>query len=248
MAWKPGATSGQVIVGVNGAGNNLSQLTEPSDVIIDGYDLIVCDTKNQHIMRWPRQTGKTGGIVVPNVTGMRLTMDNQGDLYVADCSNHVVRRYEKGETSGTIIAGQQRVGNGLRQLNWPTFMYVDDDSSVYISDNGNHRVVKWKKNAREGVVVAGGNRGDAKNDPTQFAHPDGLIVDSSGTIYIADNANHRVMRWRPGATEGEVIVGGNGPGSRANQLRNPQDLTFDGDGNLYVVDWGNHRVQRFDIE
>ncbi|CAF4854839.1 unnamed protein product, partial [Rotaria magnacalcarata] len=60
--------------------------------------------------------------------------------------------------------------------------------------------------------------------------------------------NDRIMRWPKGATQGSVIVGGNGRGGQSNQLNGPEGLSFDRHGNLYVVDYGNHRVQKFNIE
>ncbi|CAF2033060.1 unnamed protein product, partial [Rotaria magnacalcarata] len=83
---------------------------------------------------------------------------------------------------------------------------------------------------------------------TQLNHPNGLFVDTLGTLYVADMGNHRVMRWMQGATQGTVIVGGNGYGAGANQLGVPVGLSFDQRGNLYVADQGNDRVQRFSIE
>ena len=69
-----------------------------------------------------------------------------------------------------------------------------------------------------------------------------------GTVYVADMANHRLMRWPKEATQGSVIVGGNGEGGQSNQLDDPIGLSFDRHGNLYVVDNGNQRVQKFNIE
>ncbi|CAF2108453.1 unnamed protein product, partial [Rotaria magnacalcarata] len=63
-----------------------------------------------------------------------------------------------------------------------------------------------------------------------------------------DALNNRVMRWTQGATQGTVIVGGNGLGAAANQFHAPLGLSFDRHGNLYAVDQNNHRVQRFSIE
>jgi secreted PhoX family phosphatase len=55
------------------------------------------------------------------------------------------------------------------------------------------------------------------------------------------------MRWSKGATQGSVVVGGNGQGGQPNQFNAPLGLTFDRQGSLYVVDYGNHRVQKFNI-
>ncbi|CAF5128245.1 unnamed protein product, partial [Rotaria sp. Silwood1] len=67
-------------------------------------------------------------------------------------------------------------------------------------------------------------------------------------VYVADYGNHRIMCWPKGATQGSVIVGGNGSGARSNQLASPIGLSFDRHGNLYVTDYGNNRVQQFNIE
>ncbi|CAF2201461.1 unnamed protein product, partial [Rotaria magnacalcarata] len=83
---------------------------------------------------------------------------------------------------------------------------------------------------------------------TQLYYPYGIFVDTLGTLYVADQENHRVMRWTQGAKQGTVIVGGNGQGAGANQLKYPRGVSFDRHGNLYVVDMGNNRVQRFSIE
>ena len=83
---------------------------------------------------------------------------------------------------------------------------------------------------------------------SQLNYPGAVIVDQSGTLYIADCGNHRIVRWRKGATVGEVLVGGNSAGSRSDQLNVPRDLLFDRQGNLFVADRYNHRVQRFDIQ
>ncbi|CAF2069996.1 unnamed protein product [Rotaria magnacalcarata] len=107
--------------------------------------------------------------------------------------------------------------------------------------------MKWVEGAKEGIVVAGGQgEGDA---PTQLYRPQGLFVDTLGTLYVADTSNNRVMRWNQGdKKQGTVIVGGNDYGAEANQFRNSYGLSFDRYGNLYVADQYNHRVQRFSIE
>jgi sugar lactone lactonase YvrE len=81
-----------------------------------------------------------------------------------------------------------------------------------------------------------------------LSNPLGVVVDQLGTVYVADFGNDRIMRWVKGATQGSVIVGGNGIGEQSSQLNLPIGLSFDRHGNLYVVDYGNHRVQKFNID
>ncbi|CAF1266929.1 unnamed protein product, partial [Rotaria magnacalcarata] len=56
--------------------------------------------------------------------------------------------------------------------------------------------MKWAKGAKEGIVVAGGQR--QGNALTQLENPNGLFVDTLGTLYVADYGNHRVMHWTQG--------------------------------------------------
>ncbi|CAF1639135.1 unnamed protein product [Rotaria magnacalcarata] len=251
MQWKNGdTTNGQVVAGGNGRGNGLNQLNGPRDVLIDKEtdSLIICDRDNQRVVRWSRRSGTTQGeILIDNIDCWGLAMDELRYLYVSDVGKDEVRRYRLGEKNGTLVAGGNGEGDGFNQLNVPTYLFVDRDHSVYVSDRNNHRVMKWKKGAKEGIVVAGGHgEGDAF---TQLNHPHGLFVDALGILYVADEFNHRVMRWTQGdKKQGTVIVGGNGYGAGANQLKFPRGLSFDRHGNLCVVDNENHRVQRFSIE
>ncbi|CAF4963419.1 unnamed protein product, partial [Rotaria socialis] len=97
---------------------------------------------------------------------------------------------------------------------------------------------------KEGIVVAGGQ--GAGSALTQLSYPEGIFVDTLGTLYVADSENYRVMRWTQGdKKQGTVIVGGNGQGTGANQFQYLRGLSFDRHGNLYVVDYYNNRVQQF---
>ncbi|CAF4700265.1 unnamed protein product, partial [Rotaria sp. Silwood2] len=249
IQWKMGDTNGQVVAGGNGYGNRLDQLYWPTDVLIgkETDSLIICDSRNDRVVRWSRRSGTTQGeILIDNIDCYGLAMDDQRYLYVSDIDKDEVRRYQIGDKNGTVVAGGNGKGASLNQLNQPTYIFVDQQQTIYVSDYRNHRVMKWNKGAKEGIVVAGGQGyGDAL---TQLYHPQGLFVDMLGTIYVADSHNRRVMRWPKGAKQGTVIAGGNGQGAGANQLDCPVGLSFDRQGNLYVVDFYNNRVQRFSIE
>ncbi|CAF4873135.1 unnamed protein product, partial [Rotaria socialis] len=251
MQWKSGVrTNGQVVAGGKGEGNGLHQLNHPSDVLIDKEtdSLIICDRDNRRVVRWSRRSDTTqGGILINNIGCWGLAMDDQRYLYVSDIGKDEVRRYQLGDKNGTLVAGGNGTGDGLNQLKYPTFLFVDRDHSVYVSDNDNHRVMKWVEGAKEGIVVAGGQ--GAGDSLTQLYYPYGIFVDTLGTLYVADRGNHRVMRWTQGyKKQGTVIVGGNGYGAGANQFQYLRGLSFDRQGNLYVTDQCNHRVQRFSIE
>jgi len=248
IEWKWNATSGQVVAGGNKEGNEAHQLSYPRDVIVDKErdNLIICDRGNRRVVRWPRRNGTSGETIISNIDCIGLTMDENGSLYVIDNGKHEVRRYRRGESQGTVVAGGNGNGNRLDQLSYPTYVFVDRDHSVYVSEYGNNRVMKWMEGAKEGIVVAGGQ--GQGNSLRQLSYPQGVVVDQLDTVYVADLGNDRIMRWMKGATQGNIIVGGNGRGEQSNQLNWPFGLSFDRHGNLYVVDRGNHRVQKFNID
>ena len=240
--------SGQVVAGGNKEGNEDHQLSDPSDVIVDKErdNLIICDYGNRRVVRWPRQNRTSGETIISNIDCFGLTIDENGSLYIIDVEKHEVRRYRRGESQGTVVAGGNGIGNRLDQLSSPGYVFVDRDHSVYLSDCGNHRVMKWMEGAKEGIVVAGGQ--GQGNSLRQLSSPYGVVVDHLGTVYVADCGNARIMGWMKGATQGNIIVGRNGGGEQSNQLNDPVGLSFDRHGNLYVVDNRNHRVQKFNID
>ncbi|CAF3900310.1 unnamed protein product, partial [Rotaria sp. Silwood1] len=221
VEWKRGATSGQVVAGADGQGSGDHQLNNPHDVIIDKErdSLIICDYGNQRVVRWSRRNGTSGETIISNIYCWGLTMDENGSLYVTDFGKHEVRRYRRGESQGTVVAGGNGYGNRLDQLSFPRYVFVDRDHSVYVSDEGNHRVMKWMEGAKQGIVVAGGQ--GQGNGLTQLSYPEEVVVDQLGIVYVADRRNDRIMRWPKGATQGSVIVGGNGSGEQSNQLNRP---------------------------
>ncbi len=248
VEWKSGATSGQVVAGGNERGSGAHQLSSPLDVIVDKErdSLIICDSPNRRVVRWPRRNGTSGETIISNISCARLTMDESGSLYVTDLQKHVVRRYRRGESEGTLVAGGNGFGNSLDGLRTPGYVFVDRDHSVYVSDSSNFRVMKWVEGAKQGIVVALG-QGQGYN-VTQWLWTKGVVVDELGTVYVAADQNDSIMRWVKGATQGSVIVGGNDEGGQSNQLNRPVSLSFDQHGNLYVADPENYRVQKFNID
>ena len=245
VEWGLDRNNGRIVAGGNGQGNRLDQLNEPADVIIDrqNNDLIIADFGNRRVMRWPRCSNSPPQIIIDDMDCGRLAMHEDGTLYVSDCEKDAVKRWKKGETQGTIVAGGNGRGNQPNQLDCPTFLFIDVDHTLYISDRDNHRVMKWVKDAKEGIVVAGGN--GAGDRLTQLSHPEAVKLDQYGRIYVADCDNDRLVRWCEGVKEGRIVVGDNGEGQQKNQLSGPVGLSIDDEGNLYVANSGNDRIQKF---
>ena len=105
--------------------------------------------------------------------------------------------------------------------------------------------IKWKQHAN---TIAGGNgQGDKLN---QLYVPRGIYVDHQQQhIYIADYGNHRIVKWKLGENEGQIVAGGNGQGNRIDQLNYPYNVILDRNKkSLIICDWGNRRVVRWSLE
>jgi len=248
VAWKKGATCGEIVAGGNGQGCENHELNCPLKVIIDEANdsLIIADYENKRVVRWPCRNGLSGQTIIKDIKCVDLIVYKNQYLYICDNESHEVKRWKIGENEGILVAGGNGCGDGLDQFNKPQFICVDQEDTLYVSDFGNHRVMKWMKSAKEGIIAAGG-QGPGAN-LKQLNSPQGIFVDKLGTLYVADAGNNRIVRWIKGAKEGSIIAGGNSRGIEPNQFNSPIGLSFDDENNLYIVDRGNHRIRKFVVD
>ncbi|CAF3334495.1 unnamed protein product [Rotaria socialis] len=240
--------NGVTIAGGHGQWNANNQLNWPYDLFVDDdQTAVIADYGNHRIMQWKKGDTTNGQVVVGGKgTGNGLhqlnfptdvLLDKETDsLLIFDWGNRRVLRWPRrsGTTQGEILIDKIAC--------WGLAM--NEQRYLYVSDIQKHEVRRYQF---EGIVVAGGQH--AGYALTQLYHPEGIFVDTLGTVYVADSWNHRVMRWTQGdKKQGTVIAGGNGQGEGANQFHYPVGFSFDRQGNLYVADLYNHRVQRFSIE
>lgn len=88
----------------------------------------------------------------------------------------------------------------------------------------------------------------------EFSAPSGIVVDSAGTIYVADWGNNRVQKWDVAGTYSGWIGGGVAGwqtgaapvlGSGNGQMYGPTKIAVDEGGNIYISDSYNHRIQKW---
>ena len=91
-----------------------------------------------------------------------------------------------------------------------------------------------------GYVATIGRLGSANG---RLNTPQGVAVDSSGNLYVADTRNHRIQKFS--SSGGTFLAAWGGLGSGDGQFNTPTGIAVDSSGNVYVADRGNHRIQKF---
>jgi uncharacterized protein YjiK len=176
-----------------------------------------------------------------------VAVDLFGNLYIADRSNHKIRKINSTGYVSTI-AGSGAIGSADGQglsasFRAPNGITVDSVGNLYIADTENHRICKINSTGYVSTIAS-----------ATFNYPWGIVVDSFGNLYIADNRNHRIRKIN---TTGHVstIAGrhrgfSDGQGLIA-EFNYPTGVAFDPSGYLYVTEtiYGSefeqsHRVRR----
>ncbi|MFN7921218.1 MAG: hypothetical protein U0Q16_14050 [Bryobacteraceae bacterium] len=166
-----------------------------------------------------------------NVEG--LVFDGGGSLYIADSTDHRVRRVSPTGIIATVAGNGQAgfTGDGgpatEASLNSPYGLAVDAKGNLYIADLGNGRV---RRVSPDGVIRT------VAAEPLKS--PRNVVAVPDGSLYISDYELHRVFRL---SADGKLA-----PISLAVQY--PAGLARDREGNLYVADSGNRRVWRVTAE
>ncbi|CAF1370333.1 unnamed protein product [Adineta steineri] len=239
--WKQNAIT---VAGGNGKGQQLNQLDWPGGIFMDkNKNIFIADNSNHRIVEWKYDATEGQIIAGGNNKGNRINQLRYPTDVIIDQHNHSI-----------IIAdyGNNRVIQWLNQKqkvlieNIDCFgLAMDKYGFLYVTDRDKHEVRRWKmgKYNNEGIVVAGGNeKGDQLN---QLNFPTFIFVDEDQSVYVADDNNHRVMKWRKDAKEGKIVAGGNGKGENLNQLSKPEGVIVDDLGQIYVADRGNDRIMRW---
>jgi sugar lactone lactonase YvrE len=257
----------------DGTGNR-SAFNNPGSVALDGAgNLYVADADN-HTIRMITPAGVASTLAgFPGISGsadgvgssarfnqpLGVAVDTSGNVYVADSANHTIRKMTAvGATwSVSTLAGLPGVsgstdGTGGGALFYePEGVAVDTAGNLYVADTWNHTIRKITTSGSVSTLAgSAGNYGtaDGVGSSARFYQPQGVAVDSSGVVYVADTANQTIRKVTSG---GSVTTLAGSPGNYGSadgtgtsaRFYQPAAVAVDGSGNLYVADYFNSTVR-----
>ncbi|CAF0831807.1 unnamed protein product [Adineta steineri] len=239
--WKQNAIT---VAGGNGEGQQLNQCSYPFGIFIDkNKNIFIADCDNHRIVEW-KHNAKEGQIIAGgNGQGDRMDQLNIPTDVIVDQENHsiIIAEQENRRVIQWLNQNQQILIHNIDCC----CLAIDRNGFLYVCDNEKNEVRRWKMGEynNEEIVVAGGN--GQGNKLNQLNYPTFMFVDEDQSVYVSDQNNHRVMKWRKDAKEGRIVAGGNGKGENLNQLSEPEGVIVDDLGQIYVTDFDNDRVMRW---
>ncbi len=176
-----------------------------------------------------------------------IAVDTSGNLYVADRSNHTIRKITPTGEVTTLAGLAGNMGSiddtgAAARFNLPSGVTVDTAGNVYVADTFNHNIRKITPAGAVTTLAGTGSVGSANGTGTaaSFGFPDDVSVDALGNVYVADVNSHRIRRITPTGVvttfAGSGLQGDtNGPAATAS-FNFPRGVTVDASGTIYVVD------------
>ena len=247
-------------------------------------NLYVSEDFNQRVRRIDVATSivttVAGGGVGDGLPGTQASLNNPrglatdlgGDILIADCGDHRVRKYNVTTGIITTVAGGGQpvgaVGDGLQatqaELLCPTALFVVPPGTaipagtIFIVDSAQNRVRRLAPNGIittvAGTGVAGFNGDGKAATRSRLSNPSGVTVDAAGNIHISDTANHRVRKVdavtgviSTVAGNGKIGLGGSGVAATSAPVTGPLGLLLDGSGNLLIADAGFPRIRSLNL-
>lgn len=283
------------LVGTGAAGFSDIQINNPYGMAIgpDGA-LYFCDLGNQRIRRLDLATKKMTTVAGTGQRGYtgdggpatqatlaaphEIVFDKNGDLYIAERDNHVIRKVTMVTGIISTVAGTGKAGfsgdggpGTVALLNQPHSIFLDRDGTLLICDIGNHRIRRLYLDT--GIIEAWAGTGETKPTPdgspvvgTPVTGPRTFIVSPQGDLYLALREGNAILRidtrtktYRRVAGTGDLgFFGDGGPAlyakfggsatGAAARLAGPKGLAYGPDDSLYIADTESHAIRKIDLK
>ena len=249
-----------------------ARFNSPVSVCSDGAgNVFVADQLNNRIRQIVIATGVvttlagdgTAAFLDGTGTAARLNgpvgvcSDGAGNLFVADRSNHRIRRIVIATGVVTTLAGNgiggflDGTGTGAQFFN-PSGVCSDGAGNLFVADRNNNRIRRIVISTGVVTTLAGDGTAaflDGTGTGARFDQPTGVCSDGAGNLFIADFNNSCIRRIVISTGVVTTLAGNgtaaflDGTGTGA-QFNNPRGICSDGAGNLFVADQNNQRIRR----
>ncbi len=190
-----------------------------------------------------------------------VVVDGVGNLYVVDAGNRMIRKITSDGTASTLagsVVGFQDGTGAAAQFCNPVGLAFDNSGNLLVSDRGCYSNTNPVNPTIRRVTLTGlvttvaGNNTAAFVDQTPatafFGVPQGLAVDGSGNIFVADQLNSSIWEVSSSgvvtvyASDFGVTGSIDGTGASA-WFDRPRGIVADSEGHLYVADQFNGTIR-----
>jgi DNA-binding beta-propeller fold protein YncE len=168
-----------------------------------------------------------------------VAADAGGAVYVADFYNH---RIQKFTPTGGFIVQWGGEGRWSGQFRYPTDVAIGAAGDVFVADAYNHRVQKFTADGAYLAKWGGTGYGLSGQWAGWFRLAKSVVVDGSGSLYVADAFNHRLQKFSP---DGQ-LAGTWGHPSTGALLRYPAGVAAGEDKMIYVSDFFEGRIWKLE--
>jgi sugar lactone lactonase YvrE len=185
-----------------------------------------------------------------------MASDSAGNVYVADNNNSTIRKITPAGVVSTLAgtAGVQGSTDGVgvsATFAYPNGIASDSAGNVYVTDSNNCAIRKITPAGVVTTLAGSGTAGaaDGVGTAASFRYPNGIVVDSTGNVFVADTTNHTIRKITPAGVvstlAGMAGMSGSADGTgAAARFQSPYGLTADSAGNLYAADSGNSTIRK----
>jgi streptogramin lyase len=262
-----------------------AKLDQPFDVAFDrAGHLYFSDTFNHRIRKVDAKTGVITTVAGSGKKGFAgdggkatdaslnepygVELDADGNLYIVDRLNFIVRRVDGKSGVITTVAGTGGkagyAGDGgpadRAGLKEPNGICLDGKGKLYIADVADHRVRVVDLKTGMITTVCGTGKGASTGDGGPFKDaavlgPRAVAVGPDGSLYVVERNGNAVRRidFARGTIErfagtGRRGYSGDGGPALAATFDGPKEIDIDKDGNVYVADTENEAIRRIDAK